>query len=444
MALVFRIENNDQTDTVDLLANLRLVRSSFAPEAGMPEGLVTETFEIIDQDTAANMRTADSDLEAILEKARRFHSNRNTPESIWLRWHTDGETAKRALIYEYLKRHDPTLTAEPLMELPSIRELIAITRHPYFESLSSSSSSTTGISTLGGAWNLSGTISGGTVDGRINRFTIAAGEVNEEINMLWIGITDGEHISGAYDPVAECGSGTDIDADTSVVGTTMETTFTADADLIYRFSVTLEQFGSTTDEFIGRHLLLLRCKTDASTEIGIRASSTYFDSPGVADPKQVKSITYITNTAYQMLELGEFDIPGIPWRQELDDASPSLDDWRFAIEATRLSGTGKLYADALVLVPADHLFQWSSATFREAIDEIGVVHTDEDDHISAYVENALLPKIIEIPIMGARNWRYPHQGGYVVFVAQHTDGHDRTLTVDPSIEVMKRWLTYHG
>jgi hypothetical protein len=53
-------------------------------------------------------------------------------------------------------------------------------------------------------------------------------------------------------------------------------------------------------------------------------------------------------------------------------------------------------------------------------------------------------RIIEVPVISSRDWRYPHQGGYVVIVAQDAAGHDRTQTVNPGIEVMKRWLTYHG
>jgi hypothetical protein len=443
MALVFRIENNDASDQVDLLDNLRLVQSSYSAQAGADD-LVTETFDLIDQDTAANMRTADSDLEAILEKARRFHNNRGTPESVWLRWHSDGETAKRALIYDYLKRHDPTFTAEPLLELPTIYERLAITRHPYFESLTSSSSSTTGVSALGGTWNLTGTISGGTVDGRINRFTLGAG-TGDEIQEIWIGIVDGEHISGSYDCVAECGDGTVIDsADTSVVSTTMETDFVNDATLQYRFSVDLSDFSAAVDEYIGRHLILMRCKTDASTEIAIRASASWHASPAASDPRQVQSTVYITNTDYRILELGEIEIPGIPWRQEVDDVSPLLDYWNIVIEAAQTSGTGTLYADAIILVPSRHLFQWSSAKFRTNNTERAAIHTDEDDHITAYTEMTVPQRIIEVPVISSRDWRYPHQGGYVVIVAQDAAGHDRTQTVNPGIEVMKRWLTYHG
>jgi hypothetical protein len=203
MALVFRIENNDATDTYDMLGNLQLVRGSFGPQAG-GEGLVTEVWEVISQDTIANMMSDDTALETILEKARRWHRIKTEYESIWLRWHVDGETAKRALIYDYAKNHQPGLTDDPLMELSTIREQLAITRHPYFESVSASTDSTSGISALGGVWDLTGSISGGTIDARINKMTIGSSN-SEEFKRYWVGITDSPHITTTYDPVAECG-----------------------------------------------------------------------------------------------------------------------------------------------------------------------------------------------------------------------------------------------
>jgi hypothetical protein len=182
-----------------------------------------------------------------------------------------------------MKRHAPTLSSEPLLELPTIYEQLAITRHPYFESLTSATTNTTGISTLGGVWDLSGTISGGRVDGRINRLEVDAG-LGDNVSLLWIGIADDEHISGTYDPVAECGDGTVIDsADTSIVSTTMETDFVNDATMQYRFSVPLSDFASTTNDFIGRHVILIRAKVDSGTEVGIRASTGWWSSPTPGD-----------------------------------------------------------------------------------------------------------------------------------------------------------------
>jgi hypothetical protein len=432
MALVFRIENNDATDTYNLLSaggELKLVRSSFSPQAGA-DGLVTEAFEVIDNDTAANMRTSDNDLEIILEKAKRWHRMKSEYESIWLRWHTDGETAKRALIYDYAKRHQPSLTDDPLMELATIRESLAITRHPYFESVTAATSSTSGISTLGGTWDLSGTISGGTIDGRINRFTMGAG-AGDEIKRLWIGITDSPHIAGSYDPVAECGDGNVIDADTSVVGTTMVTTFHTDATLSYRFSVRLSDFADP-QELVGRHLVLLRCKNDSGTASAVRLSTSWFVSPSVSDSRQVQSIVYTTNTDYRMIELGE------------DDLTPDLQYWSLNFEISRTLGSGSFTADAVVLIPSEHLLTWQDAVFRPSNTETAEIFTYEDDEIAGFTRMTTPSRFIEAASIGARNWSYPIGGGIVVIAAQDQNGHDRTATVQPGIEVFKRWLTYHG
>jgi hypothetical protein len=443
MALVFRIENNDASDTYNLLSaggELKLVRSSFSPQAGA-DGLVTEAFEVIDNDTLANMRTSDNDLETILEKARRWHRMKSEYESIWLRWHTDGETAKRALIYDYAKRHQPSLTDDPLMELSTIRESLAITRHPYFESVTAATSSTTGISTLGGTWDLSGTISGGTIDGRINRFTMGAG-AGDEIKRLWLGITDSPHIAGSYDPVAECGDGNVIDADTSIVSTTMETDF-VDETLKYRFSVRLGDFADP-QELVGRHLVLLRCQNDSGTASAVRLSTSWFVSPSASDSRQVQSIVYVTNTDYRMIELGEIEIPGSSWRQEVDDLTPDLQYWSLNFEIQRTSGSGKFIADAVVLIPSEHLLTWTDAVFRPSNTETAEIFTYEDDEVAGFTRMTTPSRFIESASVGARNWSYPINGGIVVIAAQDQNGHDRTATVQPGIEVFKRWLTYHG
>jgi hypothetical protein len=440
MALVFRIENNDATDTYDMLGNLQLVRGSFGPQAG-GEGLVTEVWEVISQDTIANMMSDDTALETILEKARRWHRIKTEYESIWLRWHVDGETAKRALIYDYAKNHQPGLTDDPLMELSTIREQLAITRHPYFESVSASTDSTSGISALGGVWDLTGSISGGTIDARINKMTIGSSN-SEEFKRYWVGITDSPHITTTYDPVAECGDGT-TGTDTTVSGSTMVTAF-VDTSLTHRFSVELADFGSPANNLIGRHLVLLRCKNAVGTASAIRMSTSFFSPPSASESRQVQSIVYVAADEYRTIEVGEVDIPGGAWREDIDDIDPGLAVWALNFEISRTSGSGSFTSDAIVLVPSEHILTWRDAVVRADNLETANMITFENDEVVGYSIDNLPDRLVETASIGTRNWSYPINGGHVVFVAQDQNGHDRTDTVNPSISVYKRWLTYHG
>jgi hypothetical protein len=441
MALVFRIENYDATDTYDMLGNLQLVRGSFGPQAG-GDGLVTETLEVISQDTIANMLGDDTALETILEKARRWHRIRTEHESIWLRWHVDGETAKRALIYDYAKSHQPGLTDDPLMELSTIRELLAITRHPYFESVTHTSNNTTGISSLGGEWDLSGSVSGGTIDGRINRVIMGAPS-GTEYKKVWIGIVDSPYASASYDPVAECGDGT-TGTDTTVSGTTMVTAF-VDTSLTHRFSVQIADFGtSDATDLVGRHLVLLRCINGSGTSSAVRLSTSMFSSPATTDPRQVQSIVYTTNTDYRMIEVGEIDIPGPSYRGEMNDLGLGVDQVALNFEVARIGGSGNFTSDAIVLIPSEHLVTWQDAVWRPASAETAEIHTNEDDEVVGFTRQAVPIRIKEQASVSARNWSYPIAGGSFVFAAEDQGGHDRTDTISPTVEIYKRWLTYHG
>jgi hypothetical protein len=173
-------------------------------------------------------------------------------------------------------------------------------------------------------------------------------------------------------------------------------------------------------------------------------STSFFSPPSASESRQVQSIVYVAADEYRTIEVGEVDIPGGAWREDIDDIDPGLAVWALNFEISRTSGSGSFTSDAIVLVPSEHILTWRDAVVRADNLETANMITFENDEVVGYSIDNLPDRLVETASIGTRNWSYPINGGHVVFVAQDQNGHDRTDTVNPSISVYKRWLTYHG
>ena len=100
MAQVFQIKNDSGGTTYDLLsANLYILPETWETDVH-GDGLVTESMIIGGAVTDANARSAIQTLDEFINQINLWFSDPFEDESIWAHIYSDGETAKRVLVYE--------------------------------------------------------------------------------------------------------------------------------------------------------------------------------------------------------------------------------------------------------------------------------------------------------------------------------------------------------
>lgn len=461
MALTFRLEDNLATETVDLISDsVRLVKDGWT---SYPEGgFVTETFTL--RVKGANRAAARAALNGVitrLEEARRFHATGIDADSIWLRHVTDGETAKRALIYDYsltpLSRGGITQSLDLNDGTISFWQL-AITRDREWEAVTDTTVTTTDISGMGGKWDLTAT-TGGHVDGRITSLKLSdfAGGTNK----IWCGIHNPrigvEFDNDRWSPVLNLD---DIytGSDTTVVssggglsGNVVETTFATVPDWAFR-AYSLLHDNSPSDvaharSNIGRWLVLLRARVESATEVMVRATLSGGEADYTTTRLNQGPPVFISHTFDRLYEMGEIQLPMWGWRAS--SFPETMKQVRLNLEARRVSGTGKLIADAFILIPAEHMFVWTGATVDTAASgDVGAyVETQEDGRIVGVVVSGSEPSetVESIAAVTARDWRFPKEGGVLVIAMERSANGGSTVltdTCDLSLTMRERWLGY--
>jgi hypothetical protein len=443
MALVLRVENNGATNTFDLTAVVK--RSSHQQQrAG---NRVIETWTLLKKGAAADIRAAINALIDLLEQAIEWHRDPTKDDSVWLREVTDGETAKRALIYNYELLPVTGSGKSPYLINPGAAWQLAITRHVAWEDTTATTpTGATGVSCNGGTWDLSAT-SGGSLDGRISDFTINETTASVELTEGWAGILPDNGYLSSFTPegklqYATPGTDTVQAAETGSSGTTVLKTTFVDASLINRGYVSLfSLFGSPGYlAYTGRFVILLRCKvggtsTSVAARLVMNFDAALFATPsGASFPGQIQY--GLDHTSWKLINMGEFQIPPEPYRQASKISTKGLS---LGLEAEKLDGTSSIfYADTLIFIPAKHYFSWSNSTIEQNFR--GHVYTYEDDAVFGYtVGSGFLAK----PRLDIHDWRYPKEGGKLALAFQRDAGHGLTDAVDLDVEIFKRWKSYH-
>jgi hypothetical protein len=465
MAAVFRLENRDASTNfnfVDVDAKRRLGSHRVTPR----DDRVTEVWRITKQvTTAAAVRTAIIKLEGLMEDMALWHEDLVESDSIWLRQGTDGETVKRALVYNYelVPVETGNVSSDLLNNLAYFD--MAITRDRAWESVTASTANLAAtIDTLGGEWDVSGSISGGRLDSRLEalRYIVQSGDGPYE--RAWIGIKPLRYGTTNFGTLFECEDSTMLEAGTTSVvdasasgGDIAETDFDTGAGtaMTFRFSYQFVVTGSGDEDQAGNYHILLRARvTNADTKAGIRLS-TGFKSPTQADPHIKLATQYIDGDInYRLYPMGTVMLPPTGYRGVLQDlmggdgpgAAAFWDNLRIHLEAERLEGTGDLRSDCFVLIPAEH----SVFIDNMAVDatEFLDIFTNEDGTLEAYTETSSRAAFNSYPIIsdtGIKPWGYPKEGGVIVAAAERDTVHTLgDLWGGAWIDVLyKRWLIYH-
>lgn len=452
MTTTFQIEDDSASTIYDLTSssNLQIVIGSRRARQFGPDRVI-ETMLLVGRDIAANIRTDVATLEEVLQDAVSYHTDKYRDSSYWLRWVTDGESGKRAVIFNYeLNAVSSGSNFTPDLENEKGLYELAVTRHIAWEETSATIpvSGAQTVSGNGGTWNLTAT-NGGRLNGRISRFYCLPSSSGMEFTQFWAGMRLTRRGLSTFDPKYECEDAfnkvdaTDVVDATASGGDYVRVNFATDATLRPRLTFSVRQGSRDIDDMLGSYKVLLRYKTsDGTTRTGVQLVSS-FEQPSTSaavalPPGSYGSIIYPTpNTNYSLIEIGVLEVAPFPVKMA-EDNGLSIGGMYFSIFAERISGSGNLQLDSVILIPYEHYIAWDAGLvqYLEAADII----TDEADRTQAFRNS--LNVVDGVGEVSKNNWVYPREGGYFVVAAQREGQHVLADNVGVHIEVFKRWLTY--
>lgn len=400
---------------------------------------IWETLELVSDTTDSSVRTEKKTLDLLLKEARIYATNELSSNPVWLYWNADGESQKRSLVLDGSTEILSDDIWSPLMGINSIKVKLAIKRKPFWEATSTTSASTTGLSVTGGEWTIGN--NAGTEDQRIEEayFTIRTTAKQR----IWAGIRPIYEGVGDFDPLWECEDGTNyVDATDTADGTAsggnkVTISFVA-ATLSRRFSVSIDDVIGIGDanHFVGKYQVIGRCKVDSvNTQVRVQLRSGYFYL--ITTETIVQDTIIDGQTSWDLVELGEVQFPPMGNRDGRE--ADQLDYMSLTIWAERLSGSGTLDFDCLILIPSEHYF-YGEATSLVADDLFEAYVSNNDDFYAVGNGIGAWGNIdFNMP-----NWKYPIGGGHMVVAAAEASSHTLTGTVDVLLKLLPRWHSYRA
>jgi hypothetical protein len=419
---------------------------------------------VIQQTTVANTVIAINNLEKLQEICRRWHSDTNEKDSVWLEWNADGESAKRSLVYDIRLTYPSGPVVSPFGRYKTLTARLSLNRHPLWESAPPVSGYAIGavgsqVSALGGKQELATTY--GTVPGRIAKTNIFCGGTPTDVfSNIWLGIRDPYHGYTNFQSLYECETGamgTDTAVDTtaacSPVGSVADNVafcnFATVTTLAKRVSIqiTTTLGGANLQYQAGTYVVLLRCELSEAGTLGLQLRYGINGAPD-ADFIQCEEV-YATNEDAHFVELGEVTIPPQGSRYEYYTTTfggsaswiQSIRYTEFQIWAEQITNTPEIDFDCIVLIPARHYLKFQDISLPE--DSTAWFYCHEDDTNTACIESPLGTKMPSAEFV-ARDWYMPNNGALVVVAAERSTGQFIADAVYGGFEVFHRWLSYRG
>jgi len=465
MAHVFRLANEDQSQTIDLLfGTYKLIDQSWDTQTPSPTVKydyvpfgaqpsfdhyqpVTETFSLVGQGTAAVLLAAITEIEDVLEQVRKFHAGIPGSAAWWLEWSIDGEDHKRALLYSGAFSYPTKVAISPFMECQVHIAKLGLVRHPLWESGRGDiySDSQAALSCLGGRWLMNGC--NGTEDGRIERLKIEATGSNEYYE-VWAGIR-GDHAGVQnFNPCWELESGSVYPfSDTSALFDATasnnwkhQCTFATTATLmlrsyIYVHDVAAAMGHSDYDHFQGKYKVLLRAKLSGAGAVGVQMRSGYYSL--VLQHEEI--IIEESISAWWLYELGEIQIPTYGYAQY--GLPGYMSRYQIQLYAERLSGAISLDMDCLILIPSEHWVHVNTTHIRSPFRYLNV-DVLPDDTGNAH-EMSYPPDVMYGPAeLDSGDWYMPTDAGALVVAGQPAAGSVIASDLTVTHTIYPRWQAY--
>lgn len=477
MTAIFQITNESETDSYDLLSSyVSLARSGwFTPTPTVSAkythsmfgvvadiqhyNQVIESVQLQGQGSQAHLASALGALDRFQETARAWHSDPLQKESVWLKVQSEGETEpRRSLIYGLTVRQQDksAVGSTSLLDKEFVSARLGITRHPLWESASPFTISASGLSTLGGTWSIPSTLFHyGTAPGRVSDLSIRHVE-SLGLARVWMGIRPGVALVPTFDPLWELEDGTPgtdaavaDDANASPYASSssnmIQASFATTTTNAKRASINVyDVIASGPEDMVGHYIVLCRTKVASGMTVAMQVRSGYAgaDDSSFIQAEQV----YVDNTSWQLIELGEVQVPPAGWRaasyNEYTVGYTQLQIWAELIE-----GSGNLDLDCLVFIPStyytkiDNAAVWTDPSGPSYYD--AHVYTHENDLIEAQGNVNSYPSYAQANLdLQSRDWYYPTQGGVLVVAGEEDTVHTLNDDVTLGMTIYRRWLGY--
>lgn len=455
MAIEFKLDNTGQTDKVDLSLP-PYIRLSGGWRTDYADGVTTETLDLAIEGEDDEIMDGVTALDNMAEKARLWHDDPLLPESeaYWLYLKAENETLKRALLVDLLTLPDNSGGMyNQLLGKDAAVFGLAIQRHPLWEAATSATAGSI-VGLLGSVLAFASVAQYGNEPSRIKLglSPVSGNPISgsNALKKLWIGIRPHYTTYAAFDPRLELEDGllqggaalaTDATASPGGGGNTKVRVATVSTSgLQYYCSISIAQHDAANDlEYRGKYLVLLRCKIGAGT-VGVQLR---YGNAATYAPKVPLDEVYLTNTNWELVELGEVQIPSL---NRIRD-SINLDQESLLLYAEQVAGSATaLDLDCLILIPSEHMVRVDRAFlyYSAGVNRDIAIVTYPDDEAQAYQYSELnIGYELEA---GFTDFYLPVGGGVLVIAGDHHNGSDITFltnALNMDLTTIQRFNNFH-
>lgn len=417
---------------------------------------LTEIFDLVAKDSAANIRTAIKAIEAILETARLWHAGQ-TKDPVWLVAASNGETIRRALVYDGSISLAGQASSVPLLEKPALNATLILDRHPLWEPATANTQINAQIlNCLGGQYAAAVGPSSAPhriyyaaltpyVTTAVSRFWLGFRETSNGttgITFLWE-LEDGDISDPTYTTLT-----TEVGA--SPYGSVANNRLTVgynvlDTTNLKRVTIGVKDIPGITAaaNMPGRYLVILRAKVLANTNVVFQLRYGYSGSTDAMH--RISNTIYYAGTgaAYRLIELGNISIPASPYYAAPTALNNKAYTTDLQLWIQRVDGTDDVQLDCLILIPCDHIIHVDDLDDINLNDKCYIVTTpDERTLANRYKLTGGVFHVGEITTQPSPDFYWPGAGAIAVFAAERSASSILDDYAYLSMYTFSRWHTY--
>jgi hypothetical protein len=457
MALILRIEDQDNTVLYDFLADPNLIIEMETHRRFYSQGTWKESGTMIRKGTRQSIRQAVTKLENIFKLAEEWRVDLVRNQSIFFVWATDGESLKRSLLMSGTITPQTSAVFDANLELGGstnkAAEYAFVIEHQGFENYTSTS--TTGTVHAGGG-KLTLPQIYGTKNGRIASAVV---ELPDTYDSLWMGIRPTRDASAiaSFNPILQAESATTVESGDGALATSNTVrrfTFANTTEMIPRIQWQLTSMAAYQGKY---HALLVAKMAMPGQSFAIRLKTSLAPIVPATDANSYNAVS-VTENVYlpipetslpsvmtiknYVIDLGVVRIPFMGYRQQIRDAGsvrPYL-----ALEFQKLAGIAGTWLDIdkVILVPAEHFVHIRRWAYNFDSD-IHILTHEDGTHDHMYVDRST-GYTIDAGLPSVTNWQYPREGGVLVCVCGSSlaDDADAAENATVTVNTYARWDNY--
>lgn len=450
LTLTWASDNEADQDTFNLLdfaQGFTLPEGGWIPQT-MSDGQITctETITFYMQGTSHDSIAGFIQVLDDWKRKIAWSNDQTQRRVVWLnaRWKTETNT-RRAMVWSLNYSLGSSPFSPYLRESNFMPTFTIVIERGWWEELVYHADQTDEFSANGGTDSIGGTVTG-DVSARI-RQAISVFDSPTAARYLWLGFrTASQGVPANFVPNWELESSTYLlatSSDTTVVvdatasaGNKITTTFASSAALTARFGIRASDVspGNPEDQ-CGIFKCLLRAKMSDASIARVRVSSGFVGNSASSQNKNiVNTRVNIVGTSWMLYDMGTIRLP--PFERKFGISG--LETYMGVIgEAERISGSGNLEMDELILIPLEYGF-----VSIDALANTGsvTVYVNPNEVTEANGENTF--NQVEL---SNRNWGFPIDSTVlVVGAASGASSHSLAMKIQLAINYVRRWRTLRG